>query len=91
MLQYVKEGLGSLGFRKTLTGKSTPHARFEAISVGTAIALRKTPDLPNRDMAWVNNDEFQMLVRSDSANVKAKLKARIDYVANKLLEDRQDQ
>lgn len=85
MLTYVKDCLGSLGFRKSPTGKSTPHARFEAISVGVAIALKQNPKLPKQDVSWVNEDEFLNLVRSDSANVKAKLKARIDYVANRLL------
>ena len=88
MLTYVKESLGSLGFRKSPTGKSTPHARFEAIAVGVAVALSQNQNLPTQDMPWVNGEEFLDLVRSDSANVKAKLKARIDYVANKLLGDR---
>lgn len=86
MLAYVHASLGPLGFRKTATSKSTPHARFEAISVGVAVALDKKPDLSDQDMSWVNGDEFLNLVRSDSANVKSKLKARIDYVASKLLE-----
>ncbi len=85
MLYYVKESLGNLGFRKSSSGKSTPHARFEAISVGVAVALSRNHDLPHRDMSWVNEEEFLNLVRSDSANVKAKLKARIEYVANRLL------
>lgn len=89
MLDYVQRGLGDLGFKKTPTGKSTPHARFEAISVGVAAALNKEPDLPVQNMSWVNDDEFQALVRSDSANVKAKLKGRIEYVAKRLLGDRE--
>lgn len=88
MLTYVKESLGPLGFRKSPTGKSTPHARFEAIAVGVAVALSQNPSLSTQDMSWVNEDEFLNLVRSDSANVKAKLKARIDYVVNKLLGNR---
>lgn len=88
MLNYVKAGLKDLGFRKTPTSNSTPHARFEAISVGVAAALDKNPNLPVQNMSWVNDAEFQRLVRSDSANVKAKLKARIDYVADKLLGNR---
>lgn len=87
MLTYVNESLGSLGFRKSPTGKSTPHVRFEAIAVGVAVALSQNQNLPTQDMSWVNAEEFLGLVRSDSANVKAKLKARIDYVANRLLGD----
>lgn len=84
MLNYVQQGLGSLGFRKTMSGKSTPHARFEAISVGVAVA-QSTHELTKQDMTtWINSDDFLSLVRSDSANVKAKLQARIKYVAEKL-------
>jgi len=84
MLSYVEKCLGERGFKKTPAGKSTPHARFEAIAVGVAVALAQDNNLPPRDMSWVDNEEFQSLVRSDSANVKAKLKTRIDFVANKL-------
>lgn len=87
MLTYVQEGLGSLGFRKTESGKSTPHARFEAISVGVAVAQASVDKLASRDMTtWINGDEFLRLVRSDSANVKAKLQARIEYVVKNLQE-----
>ena len=78
MLEYVEKCLG----------KTTPHARFEAIAVGVAVALSEDKDLSRKDMSWVDCEEFQTLVRSDSANVKAKLKARIDFVANKLKAER---
>lgn len=80
--------MGDRGFKKTPTGKTTPHARFEAIAVGVAVALSEDKDLSRKDMSWVDCEEFQTLVRSDSANVKAKLKARIDFVANKLKAER---
>lgn len=86
MLTYIENNLGDQGFRKTPSGKTTPHARFEAISVGVAVALNSDKSLGTKDMSWVNNEEFQKLVRSDSANVKAKLVARIKYVADKLQE-----
>lgn len=88
MLEYVEKCLGDRGFKKTPTGKTTPHARFEAIAVGVAVALSEDKDLSRKDMSWVDCEEFQTLVRSDSANVKAKLKARIDFVANKLKAER---
>lgn len=88
MLEYVEKCLGDRGFKKTPTGKTTPHARFEAIAVGVAVALSEDKDLSRKDMSWVDCEEFQALVRSDSANVKAKLKARIDFVANKLKAER---
>lgn len=84
MLRYVEQSLGDRGFRKKPTGNSTPHARFEAIAVGVAVALSENESLAPKDMSWVDGEEFQSLVRSDSGNVKAKLKARIDFVADKL-------
>lgn len=88
MLGYVQKCLPDQGFRKSKSAKSTPHARFEAISVGVAVALCEDASLQQQDMEWVNNEEFQKLVRSDSANVKNKLQTRIKYVADKLLESR---
>ena len=88
MLEYVEKCLGDRGFKKTQTGKTTPHARFEAIALGVAVALSEDKDLSRKDMSWIDCEEFQTLVRSDSANVKAKLKARIDFVANKLKAER---
>ncbi len=84
MLHYVENCLGDRGFRKIPTSNSTPHARFEAIAVGVAVALSEDKNLPVRDMSWIDEKDFQALVRSDSANVKAKLKDRIGFVANKL-------
>lgn len=88
MLEYVEKCLGQRGFRKSEKSNSTSHARFEAISVGIAIAQRENKDLPVQDMSWVDQEEFLSLVRSDSANVKAKLKGRISFVVDKLLKVR---
>lgn len=75
------------GFRRTATSKTTPRARFEAIAVGVAIALRENPDLvepasPVSD--WLFEEEFQRVVSADSANNKSQLLARIYYVKNKV-------
>lgn len=50
MLSYAEQILGKRGFRKSLTSKSTPRARFEALSIGIAVALKENPDLPVRDV-----------------------------------------
>lgn len=86
MLTFIQECLGDRGFRKTINSNSTPHARFEALSVGVAIAQKNADNCKiSRDMSWVDEDDFQKLVRSDSANVKAKLKGRISFVVDRLL------
>ena len=77
------------GFRRSPRGESTPHSRFEAIAVGSFFALSRRPQLadsPPDTSGWLTSDEFNATVRSDSANVVKKLRHRIDYVRNKLLE-----
>lgn len=86
MMEYAKKILGSRGFRKSMTSKSTPRARFEALAIGITLALNENPDLPERDISqWIDGDEFKKCTRSDAANNKNKLIGRIDYVKNKLL------
>ncbi|RGT74913.1 DUF262 domain-containing protein [Ruminococcus sp. AF18-22] len=86
MLDYAEKILGERGFRKTLTSKSTPRARFEALSIGIALALEENPELPVRDISsWIDGEEFAICTRSDAANNKNKLVGRIDFVKNKLL------
>lgn len=62
-----------------------PRVRFEAISVGTALALRTSPDLTDVDTAWLGSDDFAKLVRTDASNSGPKLKARIEFVRDRLL------
>lgn len=85
MLAFVNEYI-PFGFRKTATAKSTPRVRFEALSVGSHLALLEEPDLvPLNVDAWINSDEFIAHTRSDAANSKVKVTGRIEYVRDKLL------
>ncbi|GDW34728.1 hypothetical protein ExPUPEC119_03820 [Escherichia coli] len=77
-----------MGFKKTPTSKTTPRARYEAIAVGTALALKANPHLqapviPVGD--WLFGEEFETIVTADSANNTSQLKNRIFYVKDKLL------
>lgn len=86
MLDYAEKILGTRGFRKTINSKSTPRARFEALSIGISLALKENPKLPVRDVSrWIDGNEFLNIVRSDAANNKSKLIKRINFVKNKLL------
>ena len=86
MLDYADKILGERGFRKNNSSKSTPRARFEALSVGIALALKENPNLPVRDISdWIDSEEFLQFTRSDAANNKKKLVGRIDFVKKKLL------
>lgn len=82
MIRFVGEVFPD-GFRKETNSGSTPRVRFEALSVGTFLAY-KTGKTINKDIKWINSDEFKNLVTSDSSNNKDRLKNRIEYVRNKL-------
>lgn len=77
------------GFRRTATGKATPRARFEAIAIGSYLALRQKPEIfnaPPKVEEWLNGKEFSDITGSDGANAIARLKGRIDFVRNRLIE-----
>jgi len=73
------------GFAKTKNAKSTPRVRFEAIAVGTALALKENPLLVVDNIDWIDSEEFKQLTTSDASNNQHKLKRRIEFVKNKLL------
>lgn len=85
MLEFAHKLLGEQGFRKTFKSKSTPRARFEAISVGIALAIEQCPDLKVGNTDWVNSEEFEIITSSDAANNKSKLVNRISFVRDSLL------
>lgn len=85
MINFVKSYF-PYGFAKTSTAKSTPRVRFEAISVGVALALREKPDLKPLSMEWLNSEEFKIHTTTHASNSSTRVKGRILYVKNKLLE-----
>lgn len=75
----------SFGFAKSKNATTTPRVRFEAISVGVALALKERPDLHIDNVDWLNSEEFKELTTSDASNNEGKLAARVEYVRDKLL------
>ena len=75
------------GFKKRNNSKSTPRVRFEAISVGVALALREKPDLIPKSMDWVNGEEFKVHTTTHASNSPNRVNGRINFVKDKLLED----
>jgi hypothetical protein len=78
------------GFRKGANANTTPRVRFEAIAIGSDLALRARPELggnPPPDVSgWIDGDDFQRVTTSDAANVKSKLEARIGFVRDALIQ-----
>jgi len=88
MLVFV-ERVSPNGFTKSVTGNQVPRVRYEAIAVGSALALRAKSDLFDAapDISDVlNSNEFVAATKSDAANVKSKLLARITLLRDWLLE-----
>jgi hypothetical protein len=77
------------GFRRTSKGKATPRARFEAIAIGSRLALDERPSLVNENVAdvipWLTSDGFTAVTGSDGANAIARLRERTGFVRNHLL------
>ena len=76
------------GFRRARKGMATPRARFEAIAIGSYLALKERPQLatsPADVSAWLDGPEFRDVTTSDSANAIKKLKGRIGFVRDHLV------
>ncbi len=77
------------GFRRKPNGRATPRARFEAIAVGSRLALDERPNLANENVAdvtpWIASDDFTKVTGSDGANAIARLRERTEFVRNRLL------
>lgn len=84
MLNFVKQEFPS-GFKKAKHHVKTPRIRFEAISVGSALALREKPELEQVKIDWLESDEFKEYTTSDSSNSRPKVVRRIEFVRDRLL------
>ena len=76
------------GFRRNPRGKATPRTRFEAIAVGSYLALRERPALEVEQLdvsGWVADQPFRKVIGSDGANAVSRLRARIAFVRDQLL------
>lgn len=87
MVSFVPQAFPN-GFTKTTGGKQVPRARFEAIAVGSGLALRDRPeiaDLPIEPVDWIGDERFVAITTSDAANVRAKVTGRIEFVRRRIV------
>ena len=91
---YFEEMLGFVdatfpnGFRKTGTANQVPRVRYEAIAIGSSLALQRSPELLTLRVDGadiVNHPTFLEVTKSDAANNRSRLVARIDFVLQALL------
>lgn len=85
MLRFVDQYF-PYGFAKSSKAKSTPRVRFEAISVGVALALREKADLIPKSMDWLDSEEFKIHTTTHASNSPLRVSSRILYVKERLLE-----
>jgi len=86
VMQFVARSFAE-GFYRRGSPNRVPRVRFEAIAVGSALALRERPDLVAADTIWVHGDEFEELTRTDASNSGPRLRGRIEFVRDRLLDD----
>lgn len=84
MLKFVDTYIPQ-GFVKKEGHVRTPRIRFEAISVGTALALKVNPNLIPTSLDWLESEEFKGYMRSDASNSRPKIIKRIEFVRDQLL------
>lgn len=88
MLSFINSAI-PMGFRKRPADESVPRLRFEALSVGTALALRENPSLTpptiHEMRKLLDSDAFLYHTRSDASNSKPRLKLRLELVRDFLL------
>lgn len=85
MLHFVQKFFPH-GFGKSRDSRATPRVRFEAISVGVNLALRRRSDLVPTDMSWLRSRDFVKHTTTHASNSLARLRGRVEYVRDRLLE-----
>lgn len=88
MLDFVKKYFPN-GFAKTPNAQSTPRVRFEAISVGVALALREKPDLVPSSMDWLDSEDFKFHTTTHASNSPRRVRGRLLFVKDCLLNSAQ--
>ncbi len=63
----------------------TTRIKFESITVGIALALRKNPELVPKLTSFLEAEEFKKLTKSDASSSQNKVTRRVEYVRDILL------
>ncbi|MBP0001493.1 MAG: DUF262 domain-containing protein [Cyanobacteria bacterium SID2] len=86
MLDFVEKYFPN-GFAKAKGHVRTPRIRFEAISVGIALALQEKSNIQLKSIDWLESEEFKTYTTSDASNSRPKVIRRIEYVRDRILEN----
>lgn len=83
-MKFILDNYRNAFYRKD-SGTKLARVRFEAIAVGTALARREGPIKTTSHNVWLKSKEFNSQARTDASNSAPKLRARIEFVRDKLL------
>lgn len=87
-MDFVKHAF-PYGFRRRAKGNATPRARFEAIAIGSWLALAENPEIATAALgdfrSWLEGEDFAKVTGSDGANAVARLRDRMSFVRQRLL------
>jgi hypothetical protein len=88
MLNFIENYLpNSLHIYKKIKNQYEPTTRikFESITVGVALALRKNKDLIPESTSFIDSKKFKELTKSNGSSSRKKVIDRIKYVLEQLL------
>jgi uncharacterized protein with ParB-like and HNH nuclease domain len=85
VLDFVEKHFAPPFFARKGRDNATPRVRFEAISIGVFLALKEEINLTPTYMDWLDSDEFKEYTTTDASNNPGKLKGRIEFVRDCLL------
>ena len=83
-MEFIAAHYENAFYRSNSPGR-LPRVRFEAVAVGTALALRARPRLVCKNANWLGSKRFEELVKAEGTNSAPKLRARIEFVRDSLL------
>lgn len=83
-MSFISENYETAFYRPGSPGR-LPRVRFEAVAVGTALALKTRPALKFTNSKWLLSKKFEDLVKAEGTNSGPKLRSRIEYVRDNLL------
>lgn len=89
MLSFVKQAFPN-GFTKQRERREVSRVFFEAVSVGTSLALAAKPNLkpmPVNVQSWLRDDSFYSIVSGKyKTHTPQKIRQRVEFVRDRLLE-----
>lgn len=93
MLDFVEQVFKDKGFGKHENSQATSRPYFEAISIGSSMALKSKKKINLKDLSWSvidkknHNDLYKLLSGRYHTHKPKTLKARIDYVYENLIKE----